>query len=73
MKDLLKKGAAALHIRNNIISYFNEPTDFEMTQLRKRQEAREFEKRKSEALMSQPVLSKTFNPNELANLDYEQI
>lgn len=50
MKNMLKKGAAALYIRNNIKNYFNQPSEFEAKILLKKRATENFEKKKIEAL-----------------------
>ena len=72
MQNMLKKGAVALHIKNNITSYFNQTTsEVEKKAVEKKKKIEDFEKRKTDALMSNHLLSKNFTPNELANLEYE--
>ena len=70
---MLAKGAVAIHIKNNIKSYFNQTSEVEKKAKMKKKQIEDFEKKKTEALMSNPLLSKNFTPNELANLEYEQI
>lgn len=65
MEEELKRSKAAIYIRDQLKAYFNQNTISEK-RLRIRQSTIDFEKRKTEAMMSAPFLAKRFGPDELA-------